>query len=148
MRVESVGRTSGSVDTVVRKAKSMSEPWRAVRSLATVTPSRCSSPTMSPKSRPCFAGSASTAATICQPDFWTSRRDTAQPIGPRPICITRILCTPCPHKPWLGGGYCLGMETVLSQWHTARPHLPSPTGHECIQDSAAQRRLFSMLCQP
>ena len=109
----------------------------------TVTPSRCPSPTISPKSRPCFAGSASTAATICQPDFWTRRRDTAQPIGPRPICITRIRYTPSPANTASMGDTPEGWRRCSRSGAQQGPIFLA-TGHGCIQDGAAQRSVFCM----
>src|SRR5688572_5657789 len=60
------------------------------KSPAIFTPSFRPTPVTSPRSRPIFAGSMSTAPTIFRPLRAATCRTTAAPIGPRPTCNTLI----------------------------------------------------------
>ena len=63
----------------------------AAASAETVTPQGASfAPTTSPRSRPAFAGSLSTAPTISSEALWRIRRTIEAPMGPTPNCTTRI----------------------------------------------------------
>src|SRR6266481_4182242 len=61
----------------------------------TFTSSRFDRPTMSPRSRPTFAGSMSIAPTILNPGRDATCFTTAAPIGPSPKCITLMLGITC-----------------------------------------------------